>query len=136
MSAEPQARATFGDELYLVDASVTQLDPHTLPEFDIYWGAGGPVAEDLIVFVHVNGPQGLVGQDDRAPAWGRWRGSWWQPGVVLHDQHVLTLSEPLPDHNRHQVELGLYRASSGERLPVVDAGGRGNEATSWVIGRE
>jgi hypothetical protein len=115
-------------------ANVVQLDPDNL-QVDIYWEAEDTIADDLVVFVHVAGPQGLVGQDDAPLAHGRWPGAWWQPGVTLRESHQIHLSEPF-DSSRHQVSLGLYQAGSGERLPVTDVASGQDLGTAWIIGSD
>jgi 4-amino-4-deoxy-L-arabinose transferase-like glycosyltransferase len=126
--------ANFGDQVYLRRANVVQLDPDNL-QVDIYWEAEDTTADDLVVFVHVAGPQGLIGQDDAPLTRGRWPGAWWQPGVTLRESHQIFLSEPF-DSSRHQVSLGLYRAGSGERLPVTGGAGGQDLGTAWIIGSD
>ncbi len=129
-SANQERLAAFADELYLYETNVTELSPNTI-QVDIYWGADGPVDEDLSVFVHVSGPEQLIGQDDRPPASGRWREDWWRPGLLIHDAHQIELSEPY-DGERHQISIGLYRSISGERVPVSDRTG-GDRGTAWIL---
>jgi hypothetical protein len=46
--------------------------------------------------------------------------SQWRPGDVIIDDHVLAGTW---DTLHDQVMVGLYRRDTGQRLPVVDAGG-------------
>ena len=126
--------ANFSDQVYLRKANVSQMDPKTI-QVDINWEAEGKIDGELLVFVHVTGPEGLIGQDDAPLASGRWPGAWWQPGVTLRESHTIKLSEPF-DGRRHQVNLGLYRAGSGERLPVTEMASGQNLGTTWIIGGE
>jgi 4-amino-4-deoxy-L-arabinose transferase-like glycosyltransferase len=126
--------AGFGDQVYLRQANVVQLDPDIV-QVDIYWEAENAVDDDLVVFVHAAGPEGLVGQDDAPLAQGRWPGAWWQPGVIIQETHIIKLSEPF-DSSRHQITLGLYRAGSGERLPLIDLSSGQDGGTAWTISGE
>lgn len=93
------------------------------------------VEDDLLLFVHVAGPQGLIGQDDTPLAGGRWPGAWWQPDLYLRESHTIMLDEPF-DSSRHQISLGLYRAHNGERLSVTDAASGEDLGTAWTLGGE
>ena len=63
------------------------------------------------------GRKGLAGSDaPLAVADGRVSGG--SQELILRESHVITLDEPF-DSDRHQVSLGLYRASGDERLPVM-----------------
>ena len=127
---DPLRLANFAGQVYLHEANVEQLDPDRL-RVDIYWEAEGAIEDDLSVFVHVIGPDGLIGQSDAPLASGRWRGAWWQPGLIVRESHDIVLDEPF-DNERHEVRVGLYRTEGGQRLPVV--GSAGEEAgTTWVV---
>ena len=126
--------AIFDDQIYLRAANISQKDSKTL-ELDIYWEADGVVADELIVFTHVYGPEGIVGQVDRPLAGNRWHGAWWQPGIIIRETHIITLSEPF-DEDRHEVGIGLYRSDSGERLPASDASNGIGAGTLWMLKNE
>jgi hypothetical protein len=74
------------------------------------------------LFIHVVGPEGIIGQHDGPLGGGLWPASLWRPGLVIGERHTIPLSRPF-DPAQDQVQLGLYRLESGERLPVVDEGG-------------
>jgi 4-amino-4-deoxy-L-arabinose transferase-like glycosyltransferase len=73
------------------------------------------------LFIHVVGPEGIIGQHDGPLGDGLWPASLWQPGLVIGERHTIPLSRPF-DPAQDQVQLGLYRLETGERLPVVDEG--------------
>jgi len=128
---DPGSLASFADQVFLRMVDVVQLDPETL-QVDIYWEAEEIMDDDLVAFVHVAGPQGLIGQDDTPLANGRWPGAWWQPGIILEESRTINLSEPF-DSRQHDIDLGLYRASSGERLQVIDFATGQDLGTAWTI---
>jgi 4-amino-4-deoxy-L-arabinose transferase-like glycosyltransferase len=124
--------ASFDDQVYLRLANVVQLNPEAL-QVDIYWEAEDHVDDDLVVFVHVTGPQGLIGQDDAPLANGRWQGAWWRADMIVEESHIIQLNEPF-DGSSQKITLGLYRAGSGERLPVTDMANGQEIGTTWTIG--
>ena len=129
-----ERKANFAHQVYLHEANVAQLDPDTL-QVDIYWEADGTVEDDLVVFVHVVGPEGLIGQDDTPLVGGRWQGTWWQPDLYVRESHTITLSESF-DSSRHQIRLGIYRAGNSERLPVYDPIIGEDLGTAWTLDSE
>ena len=126
--------ATFADLLSLQQANVAELDDGRL-QVDVYWQAEMALDEELVVFVHVSGPEGLVGQDDNPPAEGRWQKEWWRAGQIVRDRHTIKLNEPYnPD--KHEILVGIYSASTGVRLPVTSATPGEPSSNYWTIGRE
>ncbi len=121
----------FEDGLTLQQADVLKLADGRL-QVDVYWQSEKELDEEIVVFVHVIGADGLVGQHDGPPAAGHWQASWWQSGQVIHDRHIVALSEPYDDA-QHQVVVGLYRAASGERLLAFDADTGESLGTSWSL---
>jgi serine/threonine-protein kinase len=88
------------------------------------WRALQPVADSYTVFVHLIGPGGgLVAQEDREPRVGgvSLPTNSWTPGVIVADSH----SVAIPSNafgGGYQLRTGMYLPSSGQRLPVLDAG--------------
>lgn len=109
-------QANFDNQLWLYQATLTPLNANQLL-VDVYWGTVSAVTADLVAFVHVLGPSGLIGQDDAPPAASHWPRAWWQPGLIVRDRHFITLSEPY-EADHHQVYVGLYGAETGARLPL------------------
>jgi hypothetical protein len=58
------------------------------------------------------GQQGVVAQSDAPPGNNLWH--WWQPGLIVHDQHRLDLPAPLTADQ--QIIVGLYNNQTGDRL--------------------
>jgi 4-amino-4-deoxy-L-arabinose transferase-like glycosyltransferase len=112
--------ADFDRTLWLRQATVA------LPAADVMvvtlaWEGETAVADPLIAFVHLVGPDGLlVAQVDAPPGQGLWSGGWWQPGLIMQERRTLHLPRPF-DPAQHQVQVGLYNALTGERLPRRDA---------------
>jgi hypothetical protein len=133
-AVNPQRQAGFAGQLFLRQVETLPVQPEQL-QVDVYWDADLPVAENLIAFVHVHGPDGLVGQNDGPLAGGRWPASWWQEGLVLRDRRTITLNEAY-DPARHSVTIGLYEAQSGERLPVTNMQSGELVGDEWAVADE
>ena len=88
----------------------------------LQWWAETAVASPVTAFVHLVEPSGLVAQSDQPPGAGLWPHSWWQPGLVIQDVHVVALTQPF-DPARQQLQVGLYETATLARLPVWTATG-------------
>ena len=122
--------ATFGDNIQLLGAEIESPASEQL-QVDLYWTAGEQLPEPLVAFVHVLGEGERIGQSDRPPGHGYWLPSWWQAGIVIHERRVVDLQEAY-DSARHQIIVGLYKATTGERLPVFDADGQ-PAGDTWLL---
>ncbi len=112
--------ARFGDDLWLRAATVTADDDAL--QVSLVWSADRPIDRPLRVFTHVvDGAGRLVGQDDDAPAEGGWPVTWWQPGLLVGDEHRITLDAPY-DLDRHRVIVGMYDPATLDRLPLATGG--------------
>ena len=79
--------------------------------------------EDYTVFTHLVDAEAQVRvQDDDYPLRGDYPTSFWEVGEVIQDQHALEVPLEVPA-GEHDIEVGLYLASTGTRLPVLDDGG-------------
>jgi len=91
---------------------------------DLYFEAQERLAQDYTVFVHLLGPYNATtggpvwAQDDSYPLGGEHPTSRWLPGEAVPDQHRLHVP-PGALSGTYQIEIGLYDASTGERLPVA-----------------
>lgn len=127
--------ARFGEHVALHQAAIAPLDTHRL-RVNLVWSTTAAIPESLVSFVHVrpkhaSAADGLVGQNDQPPAQGHWPTPWWQPGLYVADQHLLTLREPY-DPARHEILIGLYVADTVTRLPVFFPDGL-PAGDSWLL---
>jgi 4-amino-4-deoxy-L-arabinose transferase-like glycosyltransferase len=89
----------------------------------LHWEAKAPPSADYHVFVHAVDRAGdRVAQHDGPPDQGRYPTAWWLPGDRVHDAHPLPLPDPLPAGLR--LRVGMYRPTTGRRLPAYDAQGQ------------
>ena len=122
--------ATFGDKVQLLGAEIkTPASGHL--QVDLFWTASEQLPEPLVAFIHVLSDGERIGQSDRPPGHGYWPPSWWQAGVVIHERRVVDLQGAY-DSARHQIIVGLYKATTGERLPVFDGDGQ-PAGDTWLL---
>ena len=92
-------------------------------QVDLFWQAQCLLTQDYTVFVHLLGPYNpstggpVWAQDDTYPVQGGHPTSRWLPGQVVPDRHPLDLPAGMPA-GTYQIEVGLYDASTGARVPV------------------
>jgi hypothetical protein len=78
-----------------------------------YWRAGHTSADSLQLFVHALDAAGqMVAQEDRLDAPSRD----WQPGDLIAQVNHLTIPA---NTGPIWIQIGLYAADSGQRLPVM-----------------
>ena len=111
-------------ELIGYDVSSGAPSPGAPLTVTLYWHALAEMDEDYTVFVHLLNEDGaLYGQGDGPPLDGDYPTSYWSPGEVLADTHVVPLEDGLPQGA--YLLVGLYRLADGTRLPTYTTeGGR------------
>lgn len=83
----------------------------------LYWRARCPTAYDYTVFTHIlETPQTIWGQEDRPPTPPMSR---WRAGEVYRETYTLRVKPETPP-GFYEVEIGLYRPDTGERLRLED----------------
>ncbi|HUM68310.1 MAG TPA: hypothetical protein PLK31_05640, partial [Chloroflexota bacterium] len=116
--AVPETQGTiFGEAIRLRQAAASEyLTAGEAMELALVWESLLPVAEDYTVFVHLLNAEGtLVAGRDGQPLDGRYPTSYWSPGEIIADERRW---QPNVPPGTYQLEVGLYRLESGERLPV------------------
>ncbi|HEU5409128.1 MAG TPA: glycosyltransferase family 39 protein, partial [Nitrospira sp.] len=90
----------------------------------LYWSTDARPSRDYTVFVHLlNDHDRLLAQTDSPPQSGHYPTSIWDAGETIADRHVLSVPANLLPGS-YQVEVGLYRHDSGQRLSILDSAGR------------
>jgi hypothetical protein len=90
----------------------------------LYWRSLTQPTGNYKVFTHLmNGWGELAAQRDGLPLEGTVLTSQWSPREVITDKYAILVPSDLAE-GVYQLEVGMYRPDSGERLPAVDA--RGN----------
>jgi 4-amino-4-deoxy-L-arabinose transferase-like glycosyltransferase len=113
--------ADFGSIIRLLgfDLGQAALAPGGQVEVVLYWQALSTIRDDYKVFVHLYNPagDGLSGQHDSPPGNGAFPTSSWLPEEVVTDPHLAAIG-PDAAVGVSKIGVGLYRHSTGERLPV------------------
>jgi len=90
----------------------------------LYWKALTPQSGNYKVFAHLLDNNGkLWGQHDDVPTYGSYPMTEWQPGEVVPDRIKIEIGTDVPPGTYH-VFVGMYDASTGERLPLLLDGQR------------
>jgi hypothetical protein len=122
-----QAVADFGGVLrllgYRLEANAVQ--PGDQVEITLYWEALAPAERDYTVFVHLLGEgERLLAQRDTFPGLGRLSTMRLVPGMRWADRTVLRLPPTAYAPDTAQIEMGLFDATNGRRLPVAVPAGQ------------
>jgi len=89
----------------------------------LYWQADEAPGADYTVFVHLTDEtDNLLGQHDGPPRDGAYPTSWWLPGDVVADRHIIHLDEPLI--SLAWLQVGMYDPATLARLPAYNGAGR------------
>jgi len=105
------------------DAGPSEVRPGEEVHVRLYWRARAPVAQSYTVFVHLLDRQEQVrGQYDGIPGQGTRPTDTWVTGEVIIDEVQFAVAPETPP-GPHRIEVGLYLAATGARLPVLDAAG-------------
>lgn len=107
-------RATFDNGIEL-SASLDRRNDIVV--VDLEWHPTQPIDVPLKVFVQLVGPNGVAAQHDRVPHNGLLPTTEWEPGTTLRDGYAL------PYTSGGDVIVGLYSATTGERVPLADGTG-------------
>ncbi len=90
----------------------------------LYWLALADGTEDYTVFAHVLGEDDdLWAQKDSQPQGGASPTSTWHKGQIFTDEYELVIKPGTPP-DVYDIEVGLYSATTGARLRVLDQWGR------------
>lgn len=109
----------FGECLELVgyEMAPRRVLPGDTVVLTLYWRALCPAAYDYTVFTHIlEPPQTIWGQEDRPPTPPTSR---WQAGEMYQETYTLRVKPETPP-GFYEVEIGLYRPDTGERLRLED----------------
>jgi hypothetical protein len=115
-------QARFGDTGELLGYNLTAAPNGRTFTVTLAWRALKETSASYTVFVHIAGENGvLVGQRDAVPGAGDAPTTSWIPGEVITDTYIVDV-KPEAAAGPYRLEIGMYLAATGERLPVTAAG--------------
>jgi len=117
--------ATLGDQVRFLGYDISPA-PYKRSEtlhLTLYWQAMTRMDQSYTVFVHLLNKDGLMGgQWDSAPGGGLLPTTVWLQGEVIADEYEVPIKAGAPP-GEYTIEIGMYEASTGERLQVRGQGG-------------
>ncbi len=112
--------AMLGDKVRLLGYNMESgFRPGDNIHLTFFWQCLEEMDEGYTAFVHlVDGKGHIWGQKDNPPVDGFYPSTKWQAGEVVRDQYDLLISPDTPVGD-YKINVGMYRAETGERLPVL-----------------
>jgi len=105
------------------DLDRTTFSPGEVIPLTLYWRALGPMDTSYTVFTHLIDEQNRIwGQQDNPPRGGQHPTTRWVKGEVVTDSYNIPIDPDAPP-GEYVIEIGLYNAATGDRLPVLDEKG-------------
>lgn len=87
----------------------------------LLWRADQRIEKDYTVFVHLaDANQRVIAQQDRAPAFGLYPTTLWQPGESIVDAYDLSIDAP----GKYTLIVGMYDPATLARVSAFDANGK------------
>jgi hypothetical protein len=121
--------ANLGDRVALLGYEIkapeemAQVQAGGVVTVTLYWRALAEMETSYTVFVHLLDGAGRVrAQRDTVPGGGSLPTTGWLPGEVVADEYAVPLGRDM-EPGDYTIEVGMYDASTGARLPVVGVGG-------------
>lgn len=126
--------ARFGEAIELLGFDLAPSGDRA--RLTLYWRAAGSIDRSWTVFTHLLDSAGRVrGQVDAVPGGGALPTDGWARGEVVVDRYEIPLAGDAPA-GQYAVEIGLYDARGGERLPVRAMGSAaGGGPDHLILGR-
>jgi hypothetical protein len=116
---------TVGESIRLLgyDLDEEQIEPGEALKLTLYWQALGSMDTSYTVFTHLLDAANQVrGQKDSIPGSGTLPTTGWTEGEVITDVYDLAVDVGASPGD-YILEIGMYDAATGQRLPLYDASG-------------
>jgi len=114
--------STFGDGIRLLGYDLDMDDQELTLDLALHWQALAPMADDYVLALQlaspVPGDTTLRWNYNSWPGHGNYPTSAWQPGEIIADTYHFRLPEANFPTQAWDLNLILYQAEMGERLPV------------------
>jgi hypothetical protein len=116
----------LGDQVELLgyDLDATELKGGGTLSLTLYWKALAEMDTSYTVFIHLLDAEDKIwGQRDSLPGGGALPTTGWLPGEVIADAYEVPIQPEAPPGS-YVIEVGMYQAETGKRLPVLGQGGQ------------
>ncbi len=117
---------TLGGQIKFLgyDLERTGLKPGDTLRLTLYWRALAEMDQSYTVFTHLlDGDSRIWGQKDSVPVNGNYPTTDWREGEVVVDEYEIPVQTDAPA-GEYKIEIGMYNATTGERLAVFASQGR------------
>jgi hypothetical protein len=117
MQGATSLNAVFGGAIELTAVAIpSEITARTPFTYTLYWSSRARVPADYQVFVHLLAADGTsAAGNDGPPRQGLYATTFWSPGEIIADARAWQLDVP---PGTYQIEVGLYRLDTGERLAL------------------
>jgi 4-amino-4-deoxy-L-arabinose transferase-like glycosyltransferase len=117
-----EARVGGAVRLLGYDLSSEQVKPGDTVSLVLYWQAIDEMQVSYTVFTHLlDADERIWGQMDSIPLGGHAPTTSWLPGEVIPDAYDIAV-DPAAAPGSYSIEIGMYDATTGQRLLVLAAG--------------
>lgn len=116
--------AMLGQDVRLLGYSIPEATVRSgdVLRVALFWQAAATIDDRYTVFLHLlDGNHAIVAQRDAEPGGGGRLTTSWIPGEVVVDNYGLLIKPGTPA-GEYALELGMYRADEGQRLPATQDG--------------
>jgi len=98
--------------------------PNTALRLTLYWRVLAPMETSYTIFTHLLDANGqLWAQKDNPPVRGSYPTTKWRVGETIVDKYDIVIPPDVPV-GQYELEVGLYDATTGQRLPLLDKTGQ------------
>jgi hypothetical protein len=105
-------------------SSILATAPNTALRLTLYWRVLAPMETSYTVFTHLLDANGqLWAQKDNPPVRGSYPTTEWKVGETIVDKYDIVIPPDAPV-GQYELEVGLYDATTGQRLPLLDKTGQ------------
>jgi hypothetical protein len=118
--------ANLGDQVMFrgYDLDTTSVRPDDTLHLTLYWQAMAEMDESYTVFTHlINKENRIWGQRDNMPKGGTLPTICWVKGEIVVDEYHIPI-QPETSPGRYIIEIGMYQAETGQRLPIINQEGQ------------
>jgi hypothetical protein len=131
LDLEHPLEANLGQKVRLLGYNIDSgFRPGDNIHLTLFWQCLGEMDQEY-VFTHLIDSEGHIwGQKDNEPADGFYPTTGWRKGEIVRDQYDLLISPDAPAGD-YKIEVGMYLAETGERLPIVDLQIR--QVADWIL---